>query len=232
MGWVGGVLWCMAQSSSAQHVKCPSEYFNCSSNRILRVFSHFHLYAPNAMNVDACKCDLIWTERADGISRLLNMCVCVLLVPHILFSCACCTTLKWFNRVSVVPGCKWFSVLERTPRTEKKRKICACFKVFIAESCRCSVWWTEPYLKQREKNAGNTKNRNNNRTYTIRFFSSFFISKQNNSIEILSSKHHLLFICIHGIEWRLLLLFVVLAPHTTATCIRTHIAGVSLMATN
>lgn len=39
----------------------------------------------------------------------------------------------------------------------------------------------------------------------------FFVRNKKISIEILSTKHHLLFICIHGIEWRWLWLMLLLA---------------------
>lgn len=102
----------------------------------------------------------------------------------------------------VEPVCKWFSVL---------KNMCM-FQSVYRQIVPIFVWWTEQHLKWKKKKQEARKIAIITE-HTQFFYSFFFIFIQNKtriSIEILSTKHHLLFICIHGIEWRWLWLLLLL----------------------
>lgn len=108
--------------------------------------------------------------------------------------------------VSVVPVCKWFSVLNRErERGNECVHVSKCLSPNRADFL-CSGpnhIWNGKKAQEARKIAIITEH-----TQFVVFFFLFRIKRI--SIEILSTKHHLLFICIHGIEWRWLWMMVLL----------------------
>lgn len=158
------------------------------------------------------------------------------------FSCACCTTLKWFNRVyqTHAEHIVWSQCVNGFPFW----KTCACFKVFIAKSCRflCggpNSIWNEKKKQEARKIAIITEHTQFFYSY---FFSSFlFKTKQNKNQHRNFVDQTPSFVYLHSWHWVALVVVVVAVAIIVAAVARptqqdaytqTHIVGVSLMATN